>query len=101
MYFNKLILSVILTFTFVLSADAYATNDEITSTEALINYNYSAVAAEHVQLVKAQNANKPYRNPRYAKKRWWRKVWEYIDFGTDDGYLMQHDINPGYTWKDL
>lgn len=79
---------------------AYATNDEITSPEALVNYNYSQVAAEQVQLVKAQNANREYKSGRYVKKPWWRKTWEYIDFSTDDGYLMQHSISPGYTWKD-
>ena len=79
---------------------AYATNDELTSPEALINYNYSQVAAEHVQLVKAQNANREYKSGKYVKKPWWRKTWEYIDPAADDGYLMQHNISPGYTWKD-
>lgn len=79
---------------------AYATTEELTSPEALVNYNYSQVTAEQVQLTKAQNANREYKSGRYVKKPWWRKAWEYIDFGTDDGYLLQHNISPGYTWKD-
>jgi len=98
---NKKILLLTLTLAFALSAEAYVTTDELTSPEALINYNYSSVSAEHVQLVKAQNANKPYRSPRYSKKPWWRTLWEYIDPGTDDGYLLQHDVQPGHSWKDL
>ncbi len=97
---KKFIFTFIICTAFSLSANAYVTTDELTSPESLINYNYSSVVAEHVQHTKAQNANRPYKSPRYSKKPWWRKTWEYIDFGTDDGYLMQHDINPGYTWKD-
>lgn len=96
----KLILPVILTFSYFLSAHAYTTPDELSSPESLINYNYSSVVADHVQLVKAQNANRPYKSPRYGKKTWWRRLWEYTDFGTDDGYLLQHDINPEHSWKD-
>lgn len=85
---------------YVLKANAYTTTDELTSPESLINYNYSAVTADHVQLTKAQNANREYKSGRYTKKPWWRKTWEYIDFGTDDGYLLQKSIEPGYSWKD-
>lgn len=83
-----------------LEAFAYATNDELTSPEALVNYNYSQTAAEHVQLVKAQNANREYKSGRYVKKPWWRKLWEYADPSTDDGYIMQHSISPSHNWKD-
>lgn len=81
-------------------AQAYVTPEELTSPEALINYNYSPTAADHVQLSKAQNNNREYKSGRFSKKPWWRKAWEYIDFGTDDGYLLQREINPGYTWRD-
>ena len=95
------IYTIILTFTVTLAANAYVTNDELTSPESLLNYNYSEVTAEHVQLVKDQNANRPYKSPRYSKKRWWKKVWEYFDPATDDGYLLQHDTKPGQSWTDL
>lgn len=92
---------IILTMIFLSSeVFAYATNDEITSPEALVNYNYSQVTAEQVQLVKAQNANREYKSGRYVKKPWWRRAWEYIDFSTDDGYLMQHSVSPGQSWQD-
>ena len=97
---NKKFLLLTLTLAFTLSAEAYVTSDELTSPEALLNYNYSTVSAEQVQLVKAQNANRPYRNPRYSKKSLWRRFWEYLDPSTDDGYLMQHDVMPGQSWKD-
>lgn len=85
---------------FPITAQAYVTTDELTSPEALINYNYSSVTADHVQKVKAENSNREYKSERSSRKSWWRKAWEYIDFSTDDGHLLQHDINPGYTWKD-
>ena len=97
---SKKLIIAILASSFSLSVFAYATTDELTSPEALINYNFSSATAEHVQLTKAQNANRPYRSPRYSKKPWWRKFWEYTDFGTDDGYLLQHEIDPGHSWKD-
>lgn len=101
MNYKNAICFIILSLIFGISVQAYTTPEELTSPESLINYNYSAVSADHVQLIKAQNANRPYKSPRTTNKKWWRKVWEYIDFGTDDGYLLQHDIGPGYTWKDL
>ncbi|MBR2525636.1 hypothetical protein IKE67_04145 [bacterium] len=98
---KAIIYSTILSLSITLSANAYVTNDELISPESLLNYNYSAISAEQVQLVKAQNANRPYRSPRYSKKKWWKKVWEYFDPATDDGYLMQHDIKPQQHWTDL
>lgn len=92
---------VILSLLFIgLQANAYTTPEELISPEQLVNYNYSTVTAEHVQLVKAQNANREYKSGRYKRKPFWRRAWEYIDFGTDDGYLLQHSVDPGYTWKD-
>ena len=85
---------------FSIEVQAYTTMDELTSPESLINYNYSSVTADHVQLTKAQNANREYKSGKYAKKSWWRKAWEYIDFATDDGCLLQKDIEPSHSWKD-
>ncbi len=100
MIFKNILFTSLAILIFSQNVYAYATVEEITSTEALVNYNYSAVTADHVQLVKAQNANKEYKSGRYEKKPWWRKAWEYIDFSTDDGHLLQKDIKPGYSWQD-
>ena len=98
---NTIIFAVLLIFTASISANAYVTNDELISPESLLNYNYSETTAEHVQLVKAQNSNRPYKSPRFSKSPWWKKLWEYIDPATDDGYLLQHDTKPYSHWTDL
>ncbi len=94
---NLILFSIIL---FSLPVSAYVITEETTSPEYLINNGYSPLTADHVQLEKARSRNQEYKTARTLKKTWWRKVWEYIDFGTDDGTLLQHDINPGYTYKD-
>ena len=96
----KNIIIVMIIIAFAGSAFAYVTNDELTSPEALVNYNYSPVMADHVQLVKAQNSNREYKSYRHSNKPWWRKVWEYIDFSTDDGYLLQKPIELNSSWQD-
>ena len=96
---KKYIIVALLTiFMFGLKVDAYVTPDELTSPEALVNYNYSPLTADHIQLVKAQNSNREYKSGKHVKKPWWRKLWEYIDPSTDDGYLLQKDIEAGNSW---
>lgn len=84
----------------VLPVMAYTTVDEMTSTEQLVNYNFSSHTADHVQLVKAQNANREYKTERLLKTPWYKKVWYYIDPSTYDGTVEQHDTQPGHSWKD-
>lgn len=95
--FNLLLLLFIIC---VLPVSAYTITEETTSPEYIINSGYSSVTADHVQLEKARAKNQEYKTERTLKKSWWRKAWEYIDYGTDDGTLLQHDINPGFSHKD-
>ena len=83
-----------------LPVSAYLVTEEATSPEYLINGGYSAVTADHVQLEKAKARNQEYKTERTLKKTKWRKIWEYIDYSTDDGTLLQHSINPGHSYKD-
>lgn len=86
--------------TIMLPASAYVVTEETTTPEYLINNGYSAVTADHVQLVKHQNRNEEYKSGRSFKKPWWRKAWEYINFGADDGQLLQHNIKPEPSYTD-
>lgn len=98
MKFKQLLLISAISLT-VLPAMAYTTMDELTSPEQLVNYNYSQVTADHIQLIKAQNANREYKTERLLKTPWYKKFWHYIDPGTDDGTLLQHSIQPGNSWR--
>ena len=82
----------------VLPASAYVVVDETTTPEYLINQGYSTQTADLVQLEKAKIKNLAYK--KISMKTFWRKVWVYVDFGVDDGSLLQHDIKPGYSVTD-
>lgn len=84
----------------VLPVMAYTTSDELTSSEQLVNYNFSEVTADHIQLVKAQNANREYKTERLLKTPWYKKFWYYIDPSSDDGTLLQHSQQPAQSWRD-
>ena len=84
----------------IMPAIAYTTMDELTSPEQLVNYNYSKVTADHVQLIKAQNSNSEFRTERLNKRPWYKKFWSYIDPSYDDETLLQHSISPVNSWKD-
>lgn len=84
----------------VLPVMAYTTVDELTSTEQLVNYNFSETTADHIQLIKAQNANREYKTERLLKTPWYKKFWYYIDPATDDGTLLQHSTPAGQSWRD-
>lgn len=79
---------------------SYAITEEVTSTEQMVNYNFSGTVADYVQLVKAQNHNKEYKSGRYKPNSGWRRFWEYIDPSADDRHLLQHDIKPEHSWQD-
>lgn len=100
MFTKKISLILSLMVMISLPVSAYVITEEVTSPEYIINNGYSHVTADHVQLEKARARNQEYKTERTMHKTWWRKAWEYIDYGTDDGMLLQHDINPGYTYKD-
>lgn len=85
----------------ILPTMAYTTSDELSSTEQLVNYNFSKMTADHVQLVKAQNENREYKTERLLNIPWYKKFWSYIDPGYDDGTLLQRTIHPGTSWRDL
>lgn len=84
----------------ILPVMAYTTMDELTSPEQLVNYNFSEVTADHIQLVKAQNANREYKTERLLKTPWYKKIWYYLDPASDDGTLLQHDTKAGRSWSD-
>ena len=84
----------------MLPANAYMVTEEVTSPEYLINNNYSSQIADLVQLEIAKNHNREYKSGRYVKKSIFRKLWEYFDPATDDGYLLQHDIKPYSSFTD-
>ena len=84
----------------MLPANAYLVTEESTSPEYLINNNYSVQTADLVQLEIAKNHNREYKSSRYVKKSIFRKLWEYFDPATDDGYLLQHDIKPYNSFTD-
>ncbi|MGN0017852.1 MAG: hypothetical protein ACI37S_02305 [Candidatus Gastranaerophilaceae bacterium] len=71
--------------------------DELTSSEYLINNGFSPLMADHVQLTKAQNLNQEYKNGRNDKSLIWKKIRNYIEFGYDDGTLLQHSISPSQS----
>ncbi len=81
-------------------AFSYAVTEELTSPEQMINYNYSSSIADYTQLVKAQNQNREYKSGRYKPNSVWRRIWEYLDPGADDGHLLQHDVKPEHSWQD-
>ena len=81
-------------------AIAYDITEETTTPEYLINHGYSAITADHVQLEKARSENREYKTLKYRKWPWWKKVWAYIDLGTDEETLLQHDIKPYQSFTD-
>lgn len=83
-----------------LPAYSYVITEELTTTEQMINYNYSSSIADYAQLVKAQNANREYKSGRVRPNSFWKRLWEYIDPAADDGHLLQHDIKPAHSWQD-
>ena len=84
----------------ILPVMAYTTPDELSSTEQLVNYNFSRTTADHIQLLKAQNANIEYKTERLLKRPWYKKLWYYLDPAYDDGTLLQHSIEPAHSWRD-